>query len=96
MSFLDSLRTYAGSWNVTSKEKLATNEVKAIASAEVVNSEYGLSICFTMKAGGKKYVPVSRDSSLEAGDNVDPKSIEILTLERDGDNPIYRADGTAK
>ncbi|MDY5911892.1 MAG: hypothetical protein SPJ62_07800 [Inconstantimicrobium porci] len=41
-------------------------------------------------------MPLSRDSHLEEGDSVDIKSVEIITLERDGDEDIYRADGTAE
>lgn len=100
MGFLDSLKTYAGTWEVTNKEKLSAAEIKSINEIEVVGRENGwgtsVSMCFLMKGGGKKYVPLSRDSQLEEGDTVDPKSVEILTLERDGDEPIYRADGKAK
>lgn len=100
MGFLDSLRTYAGAWEVTNTEKLSAAELKTVDKIEVVSkdNEWGTSVsmCFFMKGGGRKYVPLSRDSQLEEGDIVDPKSVEILTLERDGDDPIYRADGKTK
>lgn len=100
MGFLDSLRTYAGAWEVTNTEKLSAAEIKTVDKIEVVSrdNEWGTSVsmCFFMKGGGRKYVPLSRDSQLEEGDIVDPKSVEILTLERDGDDPIYRADGKTK
>ena len=48
-----------------------------------------------MKGGGRKYLPLSKDSELEVDDLVDLKSLEIITLERDGSDPIYRADGEA-
>ena len=100
MGFLDSLRTYAGAWEETGREKLSTSEVKSIDRIEVVekDNDWGTSVsmCFFMKAGGKKYVPLSRDCDLQDGDTVDPKSVEIITLERDGEDPIYRAEGTAK
>lgn len=95
MGFLDKLRTYAGSWNETSRDKLSKTEVAQVKSVEVVEGQYGLSICFIMKTGGKKFMPLSRDSQLEEGDSVDIKSVEIITLERDGEDDIYRADGTA-
>ena len=53
-------------------------------------------MCFIMKAGGKKFMPLSRDSQLEAGDSVKVSSIEVVTLSRDGDDDIYRADGEAE
>ena len=94
MGFLENLRTYAGSWSVSSKEKLSKSEQNSVSSAEVV--EDGLSMCFIMKAGGKKFMPLSRDSQLEAGDSVKVSSIEVVTLSRDGDDDIYRADGEAE
>lgn len=96
MGFLDKLRTYAGSWSEAGRERLSKAEVSQVASATVVEGQYGLSMCFVMKAGGKKFMPLSRDSQLEEGDSVDIKSVEIITLERDGDEDIYRADGTAE
>lgn len=96
MGFLDKLRTYAGSWSEAGREKLSKAEVAQVESAEVVEGQYGLSMCFLMKAGGKKFMPLSRDSKLEEGDSVDIKSVEIITLERDGDDNIYRADGIAE
>lgn len=96
MGFLDKLRTYAGSWSEAGREKLSKAEVAQVESATVVEGQYGLSMCFVMKAGGKKFMPLSRDSQLEEGDSVDVKSVEIVTLERDGDEDIYRADGTAE
>lgn len=100
MGFLDSLKTYAGAWEETGREKLSASEVKSIDKIEVVekDNEWGTSVsmCFFMKSGGRKYVPLSRDCNLEDGDGVDPKSVEIITLERDGDEPIYRAVGEAK
>lgn len=96
MGFLDKLRTYAGSWSEASRDKLSKAEVAQVESAEVVEGQYGLSMCFIMKSGGKKFMPLSRDSQLEEGDKVNVQSIEIVTLERDGDDDIYRADGVAK
>ena len=100
MGFLDSLTTYAGTWKETGREKLSANEIKSIDKIEVVekDNDWGTSVsmCFFMKSGGKKYVPLSRDCDLKDGDGVNPKSVEIITLERDGDDPIYRAVGDTK
>lgn len=96
MSILDKIRTYAGSWSEASRDKLTKAEAASIESIEVVEGQYGLSMCFLMKAGGKKFIPLSRDSDLEEGDSVNISSVELITLERDGDDDIYRADGTAQ
>lgn len=97
---LNSLTTYASKWNETGRELLSEADpvgFKSIESAEVTEKEqdWGISraICLMMVGGGQKYIPLSRDSELETGDKVDVNSIEIITLERDGDNPIYRGDG---
>lgn len=99
---LGAITTYAGKWAETGRELLSQLDPKGfrgIASATVTEKEqdWGISrsICLTMKAGGQKYIPLSKDSELQDGDEVDLQSIEIITLERDGDSPIYRAEGTA-
>lgn len=99
MGFLSNLTTYGAKWNVVDTTKLSEldedgfNEIKR---AEVVESEQewgtSVSICLIM-SDGRKYIPLSSESDLEVGDKVDPESIEIITLERDGDDAIYRADG---
>lgn len=96
MGILDKIRTYADSWSEASRDRLSRAEQASVESVEVVEGQYGLSMCFLMKAGGKKFIPLSRDSHLEEGDSVKISSVELITLERDGDDPIYRADGTAE
>ena len=92
--------TVKKTWEITGRELLKDLDpqgFKGIKSATVTEKEqeWGISrsICLTMKVGGKKYIPLSKDSELKKGDEVDLDSIEIITLERDGDEPIYRADG---
>lgn len=99
---LAAITTYAGKWAETGRELLSKVDpqgFKAIASAVVTEKEqeWGISrsICLTMKAGGQKYISLSKDSELQDGDEVNLKSIEVITLERDGDDPIFRADGEA-
>lgn len=93
------LTTYAAKWEATNREMLKDADpkgFKTIESAQVVETEQdwgtSRSICFFLKGGGRKYIGLSRDSELEDGDKVDPSKVEITTLERDGDEPIYRAD----
>lgn len=93
------LTTYAAKWEAANKEMLKDADpkgFKTIESAQVVETEQdwgtSRSICFFLKGGGRKYIGLSRDSELEDGDEVDPSKVEITTLERDGDEPIYRAD----
>ena len=95
MGFLDSLMTYAGKWSVKSSRNISASEASEISSATVKSSDYGLSLCMTMHKGGQKYVPISRDSSLAEGDKVDVNSINIITLEKDGEDDIMRVDAVA-
>ena len=99
MKLLDiSKREYGGGWEVTERESLDTEGVQSI---EVTERDFvqddgttrtRVSMCFTMANGRSRYVPLSRDSDLEVSDKVDPRSVEVLTLERDGEE-IYRVDG---
>ena len=100
MGFLDSIKTYASSWSESGRESLSQAEIKSINKIEVVekDNEWGTSVsmCFFLKSGAKKFVPLSRDCDLEDGDVVDPKSVEIIALDKDGEKTIYRAIGEAK
>lgn len=98
MFSLTSLTTYASKWQETDRENLnALDGFEDIESAMVTEKEmdWGIStsICLFMKGGGQKFITLSRDSDLKDGDMVDLDSIEVIALERDGDDPIYRADG---
>lgn len=90
---------YGGSWEETNREAL--EGIEDVKSIEVTERDFRqddgttrtrVSMCFTMKNGRTRYVPLSRDSELEVGDKVDPASVEVITLERD-DEEIYRVDG---
>lgn len=92
MGFLSSLRTYAQSWSETARAKFDKTEIAEVEKAEVVSSNYGLSACFFMKSGGRKYLPLSRDVEANEGDLINLKSAEVITLSREGDDDIYRLD----
>ena len=79
-----------GSWSVVATRGFEAEEVSMVKSAEVVNSDYGFSVCFHMFAGGQIYIPLSRDSKLTAGDTVDVAKAKILTLHREGSGNIER------
>ena len=51
-NIFSSLRVYAGKWNLKSSRAFSPEEVAAVASAVVVASQYGNSVCFTMVGGG--------------------------------------------
>lgn len=94
MSIFSSLQTYAAKWSAKGSRAISAEEISEVEKAEVVSSEFGLSMVFTLVGGkGKKFIPVSRDSSLAEGDVVNISSVQLIELERDGDNNIFRADG---
>lgn len=96
MGFLEKLTSYGASkWKLESTKAITKADKVEVESAEVVASTYGLSMCFAMKSGSRKFVPLSRDSQLAEGDVVDINSVQFLELSREGENNILRADGEA-
>ena len=92
MNIFSGLQVYAGSWNVTASRSFEPEEIAAVKSAQVVSSEFSKSVCFFMKAGGQTYIPLSNQSTLGVGDDVDLTKAKILTLHRDGSGDINRID----
>lgn len=92
MNIFAGLQVYAGKWNVTDSRSFNDEEKAMISRAEVVASEYGNSVCFFMKSGGQTYIPLSNQSSLTVGDDVDLNKAKLLTLHRDGSDDITRID----
>lgn len=92
MNIFESLNVYAGKWNVVNSRGFSAEEQAAVLRAEVVPSEFGNSVCFYMRSGGQTYIPLSQNSSLSVGDNVDLAAAKLLTLHRDGSNDINRIE----
>ena len=92
MGIFDSLRIYAGKWSVKGSRRFTDDEISAVSSAKVVDSQYGSSVCFFMKAGGQTYLPLSTESSLQVGDEVNLSEHRLITLEKSGEADILRVD----
>lgn len=92
MNIFDKLIHYSDSWSVTDSRDFSQEEQDAVARAVVVNSTYGLSVCFCMLGGGKTFIPLSINSTLTAGDTVDVSKAKLLTLSREGDDDINRVE----
>ena len=90
MNIFEGLNVYGGKWNVVDSRAMSAEEISAVKAAEVVSSEYGMSVCFCMVGGGQTYIPLSKDSTLGVGDSVDLKKAQVLTLHRDGSDDITR------
>ena len=89
-------KAYAGKWSVSKEVSLTSEEISDVKKVFIVSSDYGLSACFMFNGGSQRYVPVSNESTLVEGDEVKLESIKILTLEKEGEAPIYRLDGESK
>ena len=92
MNIFSALRVYAGKWSEKEVRAFAPEEVAAVEKAEVVESQYGFSVCFFMKDGCQKYIPLSRDSVACEGDAVDLSKAKILILEKEGSEDIVRVE----
>lgn len=86
------LKFYPGSWNLKSSREFTAEEQGMIAKATVVASDYGNSVCFMMKGGGRTYIPLSNTSSLTVGQSVDMSKAKLLTLGREGEADIFRVE----
>ena len=90
MNIFSALKVYAGKWNVKESRDFTQEEMDAIDTASVVDSQYGMSVCFLMKSGGQTYIPLSNDSSKSVGDIIDLRTAKLLTLGRQGEADIFR------
>ena len=90
MNIFSALRVYAGKWNEKKVESFKAEEIALVDKAEVVESQYGLSVCFFMKAGGQSYIPLDQNSSAAIGDTIDLTKAQVVTLSKQGENDIFR------
>lgn len=91
-NIFSTLRVYAGKWNLKSSRDFSPEEVEAVASAVVVASQYGNSVCFTMVGGGQTFIPLSQNSAKAVGDSINLTSAKLLTLEKSGESDIFRIE----
>ena len=77
-------------WTVKETRPFNAEEIAAVARAEVVPSQYGNSVCFFMNGGGQTYIPLSKQSKLTVGDELDLRTAKILTLSKKGKDDITR------
>lgn len=80
-------------WQVKSSRKFTDYEKSLVEKAQVVESQYGCSVCFFMKNGSTTYVPLDRDAKSQVGDFIDMDTAEIVTLEKEGKKDINRIRG---
>lgn len=92
MNIFDQLKSFKSKYELKERRIFSKEEKDSVASATVKPSTYGFSVCFIMKSGVTKYIPVSRDTVTHEGQNVDLSRAELLTLVKDNDNTIFRIE----
>lgn len=92
MGLFDKLPSY-GKWNVTNREKFSADEVASVVKAEVVPSDYGLSVRVDRVGGNYTFIPVSTTSKdVAVGEPVDLSKCFMITLSKSGANDIYKIE----
>mgnify|MGYP006874835622 CR=1 FL=1 len=89
-NIFNELKKYAGTWHVKSERNLSEEELKTAESAVVVGSSYGSSVQITLKNGDITFIPLSRDSALGIGEEVDLTKAKLITLCKSGEMDIIR------
>lgn len=92
MSIFSNLREYASKWSEKARRNFSDEEKAEVASATVVPSQFGSSVCFFMKAGGQKYIPLSNTSKAEIGQSINLDNAQLITLGKAGEQDIVRVE----
>ena len=90
MNIFSALKVYAGKWSVKASRAFTSEEISAVSSAKVVDSQYGQSVCFLMVSGGQTFIHLDQNSTKATGEEIDLTKAKLLTLERPGETDIYR------
>ena len=83
---------YHQKWNLKDKRKFSDEELSVVLYAIVVKTDYGYSVEFHMKSGGRTYIPLSSDSTIQEGDIIHLDKAYVLTLSKLGEKDIYRVE----
>ena len=92
MNILNSLRVYAGKWNLKESRAFSQEEIDSVLRTVVVASNYGNSLCMFLKTGGQVYIPLAQGSTKGIGESVDLATAKLLTLEKTGEMDILRVE----
>lgn len=90
MNIFNAIKVYSGKWQVKNTRNFTQEEIDAVQSASVVDSQYGLSVCFILRSGGQSYIPLDQNSAKSVGDTIDLSKAQLITLGREGDTDIMR------
>ena len=90
MNIFGNLKVYASKWSMKDERSFSQEEISMVTKAVVVPSTYGSSVEFTMKNGGMTYIPLSQDSTVCIGEEIDVSKAKLLTLCKPGEMDILR------
>lgn len=90
MSIFDNSILYAGKWNEKSVSAFSAEDKAQIASATVVDSNYGKSVCFVMRSGGMHYIPLDNTCDVAVGTVIDVNNAQVVVLSKQGEKDIQR------
>lgn len=92
MNIFEQLPSYAGKYTVKLERPFTTEELVGIERATTVASEFGISVCFFMKNGAQKYIPLSTESTAGVGETLDMGRASLMVLTKNGNNDILRVN----
>lgn len=87
-----SIQHVAEQWKITNVRPFSDAEINFVADTRVVKSQYGLSVEFSFKQGGVKYIPLMGKDKLPVDGKLNLQKAKIVTLSREGETDIYRID----
>ena len=91
MSIFAGLKIYADKWQEKEVRNFTDEEIAEVESATVVESNFGCSVCFTMKAGGQHYIPCDMvEGNPAIGEIVDLAKAKLVTLTKRDEADILR------
>lgn len=79
-----------GKWIPKSIRHFVKDELDFIVKADIVASQYGLSVSFLRRDGRTRYIPLFEYSNQVVGDRINMKEAKLLTLRRSGYDDIFR------
>ena len=84
------LKQYAAKWQETSSRNFTDEEIQSVVSNEIVESQYGNSVCFHLMNGAQVYIPCDRDCTKGVGESIDLTKAVLKTLSKPGEEDILR------
>ena len=87
-----SIQHVAEQWKITNVRPFSDAEINSVADTRVVKTQYGLSVEFSFKQGGVKYIPLMGKDKLPVDAKLNLQKAKIVTLSREGETDIYRID----